>query len=388
VQCEEYCTLCFTLPGRPKTGKITLVHNVESALSPNLPPMDILFGKTAAMQAVRNKIERVAETDVPVLIQGESGTGKEICVQLLHALSLRSRGSLVKVSCPAIPHSLLETELFGYEKGAFTGAMSTKLGRVEQAHQGTLFLDEVGSLDLNVQSKLLQVLQDGTFVRVGGHDARSIATRLVSAANGDLRNQVEAGSFRLDFLFRINAVTINLPPLRERIADLPVLIDYFIEHYSRIFHHTPELLSKSAVRLMQNYHWPGNIRQLENLIRSYVLIGSEEALVAELMPEQPRGGITTEIDLSEPISLKNITRQATHDLERQIILKVLQANSWNRQKTAKWLQISYRSLLYKLSEAGMPEVPPRPLRVPSAKKADDGQMRQALSTPVPRTRIY
>jgi len=263
--------------------------------------------------------------------------------------------------------------------------MNTKLGRVEQAHNGTLFLDEVGSLDLNVQSKLLQVLQDGTFTRVGGRESRSIATRLVTAANGDLRNQVEAGTFRLDFLFRINAVTINLPPLRHRVADLPVLIDYFIDHYSKIFHHTPELLSKSAIRLMQSYHWPGNIRQLENLIRSYVLIGSEEALVAELMPEQPRGGITTEIDLNEPISLKNITRQATHDLERQIILKVLQANSWNRQKTAKWLQISYRSLLYKLSEAGMPEVPPRPLRVSTMKKPDDQTVRTALSTPIPRT---
>jgi two-component system, NtrC family, response regulator AtoC len=366
---------------------MTLVHNAESVSSLNLPPIDIVFGKTAAMHAARNKIERVAETDVPVLIQGESGTGKEICVQLLHALSLRSNGSLVKVSCPAIPHSLLETELFGYEKGAFTGAMSTKLGRVEQAHQGTLFLDEVGSLDLNVQSKLLQVLQDGTFVRVGGHESRSINTRLVSAANGDLRNQVDAGTFRLDFLFRINAVTINLPPLRERIADLPLLIDYFIDHYSRIFHHTPELLSKSAIRLMQNYHWPGNIRQLENLIRSYVLIGSEEALVAELMPEQPRNGITTDIDLSEPISLKNITRQATHDLERQIILKVLQANSWNRQKTAKWLQISYRSLLYKLSEAGMPEVPPRPLRGMS-KKPEDRQMRHTIPPTIARSRIY
>jgi two-component system response regulator AtoC len=386
VQEIAHCIILHFLA--PQDRKPTLVHNVESAASPNLPPMDVLFGKTAAMHAVRNKIERVAETDVPVLIQGESGTGKELCVQLLHALSLRSRGSLVKVSCPAIPHSLLETELFGYEKGAFTGAMNTKLGRVEQAHQGTLFLDEVGSLDLNVQSKLLQVLQDGTFTRVGGHESRSIATRLVTAANGDLRTQVEAGTFRLDFLFRINAVTINLPPLRQRIADLPVLIDYFIEHYSKIFHHAPELLSKSAMRLMQNYHWPGNIRQLENLVRSYVLIGSEEALVAELMPEQPRGGITTEIDLSEPISLKNITRQATHDLERQIILKVLQANSWNRQKTAKWLQISYRSLLYKLSEAGMPEVPPRPLRVSSIRKTDDRTVRTALSTPAPRTRLY
>jgi two-component system response regulator AtoC len=299
---------------------------------------------------------------------------------------MRAKGLLVKVSCPAIPHSLLETELFGYEKGAFTGAMTTKLGRVEQAHMGTLFLDEVGSLDLAVQSKLLQVLQDGTFVRVGGHEPRSITTRLVSAANTDLRGQVEDGTFRLDFLFRINAVTINLPPLRQRIADLPVLIDYFIAHYAKIFHQTPDLLSKSAVRLMQNYHWPGNIRQLENLIRSYVLIGSEEALVAELMPENPRGGITTEIDLSEPISLKNITKQATHDLERQIILKVLQANSWNRQKTAKWLQISYRSLLYKLSEVGMPEVPPRPIRVPNAaKKTDERTLRPALSS---RTRIY
>jgi two-component system response regulator AtoC len=282
----------------------------------------------------------------------------------------------------------LETELFGYEKGAFTGASTTKLGRVEQAHNGTLFLDEVGSLDLNVQSKLLQVLQDGTFVRVGGHESRSIATRLVSAANGDLRTQVENGTFRLDFLFRINAVTINLPPLRQRIADLPILIDYFIEHYSRIFRHTPELLSKSAMRLMQSYHWPGNIRQLENLIRSYVLIGSEDALVAELIPEQPRSGITAEIDLSEPVSLKNITRQATHDLERQIILKVLQANSWNRQKTAKWLQISYRSLLYKLSEAGMPEVPPRPLRSTSVKRTEGTALSSTAPAVPPRTRLY
>ncbi|WP_260703648.1 sigma-54 interaction domain-containing protein [Edaphobacter flagellatus] len=364
-----------------------MVQTAESATT-TLPPIDVLFGKTAAMQAVRNKIERVAETDVPVLIQGESGTGKELCVHLLHLLSQRARNSLVKVSCPAIPHSLIETELFGYEKGAFTGAMHTKLGRVEQAHNGTLFLDEVGSLDLNVQSKLLQVLQDGTFTRVGSHESRFIATRLVTAANGDLRTQVDSGTFRLDFLFRINAVTINLPPLRQRIQDLPVLIDYFIEHYSKIFHQTPDLLSKSAMRLMQNYQWPGNIRQLENLIRSYVLIGSEEALVAELMPDQPRNGVTAEIDLSEPISLKEITRKATHDLERQIILKVLQANSWNRQKTAKWLQISYRSLLYKLSEAGMPEVPPRPLRPTSIKRPEDQVARPAISAAVARTRLY
>ena len=249
----------------------------------------------------------MAETDViPVLIQGESGTGKELCVRLLHSLSMRARGGLVKVSCPAIPNSLLETELFGYERGAFTGAMTTKLGRVEQAHQGTLFLDEVGSLDLAVQAKLLQVLQDGTFVRVGGHEPRSIATRLVSASNGDLRNQVEDGTFRLDFLFRINAVTIILPRSASALLIFPILVDYYIDHLRYgTFKCTPELLSKKRhSRLMQNYHWPGNIRQLENLIRSYVLIGSEEALVAELMPDAPRGGIVTEIDISEPVPLK------------------------------------------------------------------------------------
>lgn len=340
------------------------VHHDENSVLFGLPPLDIIFGRTPAMHSVRNKLERIAETDVPVLIQGESGTGKELCVRLLHALSRRASGSLVKVSCPAIPASLLETELFGYEKGAFTGASGGKVGRLEQADLGTLFLDEVGSLDLGVQAKLLQVLQDGTYVRVGGQEPRSIDARVVTASNGDLKQQVEAGTFRLDFLFRINAVTINLPPLRQRIADLPILMDYYLDHYGKLFDRTPELISRSAMRMMQSYPWPGNIRQLENLIRSYVLIGSEEALLAEIMPESNRATaeIMPEIDITQPVALKSITKRATQNLERQIILKVLQANGWNRQKTAKWLQISYRSLLYKLSEAGMPEVPSRPLR--------------------------
>ncbi len=366
----------------PQVGK------EQSGVMAGMPPLDVIFGKTAAMQSVRTKLERIAETDVPVLIQGESGTGKELCVRLLHAISQRAGGSLVKVSCPAIPSALLETELFGYERGAFTGASSAKAGRLEQAHLGTLFLDEIGSLDLAVQAKLLQVLQDGTYVRVGGHEPRSIDARLVTASNGDLRQQVESGTFRLDFLFRINAVTINLPPLRQRVADLPILMDYYLEHYGKLFQRTPELISRSAIRMMQNYAWPGNIRQLENLIRSYVLIGSEEALLAEIMPESNRAGsnVVPEIDISEPVALKSITKRATQNLERQIILKVLQANGWNRQKTAKWLQISYRSLLYKLSEAGMPEVPSRPLRVHhgGAKSEAPGAVKAELN---PRQRV-
>ncbi len=335
-------------------GQPTLNPHAQLLASLNFPPLDLIFGRTPAMQAICQKLERVANTNVPVLLQGESGTGKEVCARLLHAFSMRSMDSLVKVSCPAIPNSLLETELFGYEKGAFTGAQSTKRGRVEQAHLGTLFLDEVGSLDLMVQSKLLQVLQDGTFVRVGGHTTRTIETRLVSVANRDLRSQVEDGSFRLDFLYRINAVTINLPPLRERAEDIPGLVDYFIEQHARTFRLSPPPLSRNAFELMQRYEWPGNIRQLENLIRSYVLIGNEETLAAEIMPQLlSSDGTMPDVDVSEPLSLKRVTKKATLDLERQIILKVLQANSGNRQKTAKWLQMSYRSLLYKLSELGI-----------------------------------
>lgn len=332
----------------------------------SLPPMDLIFGQSALMTVAREKLERIAETTVPVLLQGESGTGKDIFAKLLHARSSRAKAAWVKVTCPAIPHSLIESELFGYEKGAFTGAYTTKRGRVELAHQGTLFLDEVGSLDMSVQAKLLQVLQDGSFMRVGAQDSRRVNTRLVCAANGNLRRQTEDGSFRLDFFFRINAVTIDLPPLRQRTADLPVLIDYFLDLHSKAYRVKPKPLSRELTTMMQRYNWPGNIRQLENMIRSYVLIGNEESLAADLV-QSASAGIVPEIDLANPVSLKEITRAATRDLEREIILKVLRANGWSRQKTAKWLNISYRSLLYKLQESKASAHPGRP---PKPRPAD------------------
>jgi two-component system response regulator AtoC len=330
---------------------MTTVRFSEQETQFDLPPVDVIFGRTPEMQVIRRKLEMVAKTNVAVLVQGESGTGKELIARLIHGTSERTFGELVKVSCPAIPAGLIETELFGYEKGAFTGASSTKRGRLEQAHGGTLFLDEVGSLDIGVQSKLLQVLQDGSFMRVGGHDTRTIQTRVVSVANRDLRDQVADGTFRLDFLYRINAVTIQLPPLRQRTEDLAQLVDYLISHHAQMFRVTPAPLSRNALRLMQKYDWPGNIRQLDNLIRSYVLMGSEDTLISELVEEKKTStSAVADVDVTEPISLKVITKKATHDLERQIILKVLKANNWNRQKTAKWLKISYRSLLYKLNE--------------------------------------
>jgi two-component system response regulator AtoC len=329
-----------------------VVRAAESVNVCDLPPSEVVFGQTASMTLVRQTLERVADTNIPVLLQGESGTGKEIMAKLLHVRSCRAHCPLVKVNCPALPHSLIETELFGYEKGSFTGAYSTKRGRVEAAHMGTLFMDEIGSLDLSVQAKLLQLLQDGSFVRVGGQEPRKVDIRVVSAANRDLRSQTQDGTFRLDLFFRINAVSIELPPLRERTVDLPTLAKFFLGVYGRAFRCEPRPLSRNVMRLMQSYDWPGNIRQLENLLRSYVLIGSEEALESELLSASPIN-LTPHIDLAKSISLKQITKKATQDLEQQIILKVLQANGWSRQKTAKWLKISYRSLLYKLRDASL-----------------------------------
>lgn len=321
----------------------------------DLPPSDIIFGRSPGMAAARDKLERVADKAVPVLLQGESGTGKDVIAKLLHLQSSRAEGAWVKVTCPAIPHALVESELFGYEKGAFTGAYATKRGRVELAHMGTLFLDEVGSLDMAIQAKMLQVLQDGSFTRVGAQDWRKVNVRLICAANGSLRHQMEEGNFRLDFFFRINAVTIDLPPLRQRVQDLPALIDYFLAQHSKVYRQEPKPLSRDMMRMLERYHWPGNIRQLENLIRSYVLIGDEEAITADLLPAGP-AALIPEIDLAHPVSLKEITKGVVRDLEREVILKVLRANGWSRRKTAKWLNISYRSLLYKLQEAEIPRI--------------------------------
>jgi two-component system, NtrC family, response regulator AtoC len=322
-----------------RTNSLAAIHD--------LPPMDVIFGRSPRMNLIRATVERVADSDVPVLIQGESGTGKEIIAKLLHSRSHRAAAPWVKVICPAIPATLVEAELFGYEKGAFTGANTSKRGRVELADGGTLFLDEIGTLDPAAQAKLLQILQDGSFTRVGGHDAKRVDARIISAANGDLQKQLREGSLRLDFLVRINAITIDLPPLRNRAIDLSALVDYFMDRYSAEFRARPKPLSRYVQKMMQRFDWPGNIRQLENLIRSYVLIGNEETLANELL--RPAGDEPDlEIDLTKPLSLKELTKTATTELERRVIMEVLKANDWNRQKTARWLKMSYRSLLYKL----------------------------------------
>jgi len=334
----------------------TLTASPVSSLVQSLgeiPPDAIVFGRTEVMRALRDRLNRVAAANVPVLIQGESGTGKDIIARMIHGLSPWKTGPFVKVNCPAIPGTLLESELFGYEKGAFTGAYGAKPGRVELAHRGTLFLDEISELDSALQSKLLQLLQDGQFCRIGAQEDKKVEVRVVCATNRKLEEEIENGTFRQDLFYRINVVNLQLPPLRERRADIEDLVNYFLDYYNRKYNCRARALSPALMAVLQKYHWPGNVRELENLVKRYVILGNEEVISADLVERRPEH-LSPEINLDGPISLKKLTRQAVRELERKVILKVLQANHWNRKQAARALSISYRALLYKIREAGLP----------------------------------
>ena len=260
--------------------------SVNSLVQPlgEMPPDAIVFGRTEAMQAVRDRLTKLASANVPVLIQGESGTGKDIIARMIHAASPWRTGPWVKVNCPAIPGTLLESELFGYEKGAFTGAYGMKPGRVEMAHRGTLFLDEISELDMSLQSKLLQLLQDGQFCRIGAQEDKKVEVRVVCATNRKLEQEIENGTFRSDLFYRINVVNLHLPPLRERASDIPELVAYFLEYHNRKYNCRARALSSELMSQLRKYHWPGNIRELENLIKRYVILGNEEVISSDLTP--------------------------------------------------------------------------------------------------------
>src|SRR5215467_4901917 len=268
----------------------TLTANPVSSLTQSLgdiPPENIIFGRSDAMRSVRDRLNKVAGANVPVLIQGESGTGKDIIARMVHGLSPWKTGPYVKVNCPAIPGTLLESELFGYEKGAFTGAYGSKPGRVEMAHRGTLFLDEISELDLGLQSKLLQLLQDGQFCRIGAQEDKKVEVRVVCATNRKLETEIENGTFRQDLFYRINVVNLHLPPLRERAADIPDLVTYFLEYYNRKYNCRARPISGELMSTLRKYHWPGNIRELENLVKRYVILGNEEVIAGDLTPRAP-----------------------------------------------------------------------------------------------------
>ena len=367
----------------------------------------MLYGNSDCMTEVSDLIDRVSDTDVTVLIRGESGTGKELVARALHERSLRHHRPFVKVNCAALPTELLESELFGFERGAFTGAIQQKPGKFEFANHGTIFLDEIGDMSGPLQAKLLQVLQDGEFSRLGGHHDVQVDVRLITATNRDLETAVAGGEFREDLYFRLNVVTISLPPLRERRDEIPFLADHFLKKYAVQYNKPIAEISGDLSRQFMEYEWPGNIRQLENMIKRMVVLRSEAAIVAELRqpptgsgakshttsphatpashvpgaplypaapaipasaplprqgsiaasPTEPASSGTNSpavpMDANASVSLKDIARAAAREAERELILRMLTRTRWNRKEAAEHLGISYKALLYKIKENGL-----------------------------------
>jgi two-component system, NtrC family, response regulator AtoC len=319
-------------------------------------PVEALIGNSPAIHRINAQLQKAALTEVPVLITGESGTGKELAARLLHDLSSRRAHNFLKVSCPAIPRQLFESELFGHELGAFTEEVESLPDEGERTDKGTLFLDEIGELDLVLQPKLLRALQDFRVVRLGATRERAIDIRLICATSRDLEIEVAKGGFRKDLFYRINVLRIQMPALRERASDVSILMNQFIRIYSNRFGGSPAPPSSSFIKILESYHWPGNIRELENMAKRYVVLGGEEHVLSVMRhPEMLRSSIPDEIDLTTPLRVQ--TKRAVQHLERKIILGVLEAHKWNRRKTARSLDISYRTLLYKIKEVGLPVAP-------------------------------
>lgn len=327
----------------------------------------MLCGDDPKMKEVRDIIEQVADTDITILVRGESGTGKELVARALHRLSGRADRPFVKVNCAALPSELLESELFGFEKGAFTGAQRRKLGKFEFANHGTIFLDEISEMHPNLQAKLLQVLQDGEFSRLGGEADVRVDTRIIAATNRNLEKAVQEGSFREDLFYRLNVVTILLPPLRERRDAVPVLADFFLRKYNEQYRKSVKQLSPETLSVMMQYQWPGNVRELENIVKRIVVLGNEQAVISEIAEKVRPGqteGDTEEIELSSigldlsnggGVDLKAIAKRAAQIAEKRVIQRVLHQTRWNRKEAAERLQISYKALLYKMKEAGLSE---------------------------------
>jgi two-component system, NtrC family, response regulator AtoC len=339
-----------------------------------------LLGTGEKMREVRDLIARVADTDVTVLIRGESGTGKELVARAIHSSSPRRHRTFVKVNCAALPSELLESELFGFERGAFTGAIQHKPGKFEFAHEGTMFLDEISEMHPPLQSKLLQVLQDGEFARLGGRQDVHVDVRILAATNRDLDHAVAEGQFREDLFFRLNVVCITLPPLRQRRDEIPMLTARFMAHYAEHYNKPAIALANDTQRLFAEYGWPGNVRELENLLKRAVILGTDESIRRELAEAiggrnlapgpipalQPPGAESPHAAPAPPPvestssadrppaptgSLKDIARNAAREAERDLIYRTLQQTRWNRREAAEILGVSYKALLYKIKEA-------------------------------------
>ncbi|HKE11448.1 MAG TPA: sigma-54 dependent transcriptional regulator [Myxococcota bacterium] len=314
------------------------------------------------MQQIQKLLEQISDTDVTVLIQGESGSGKEIVARAAHQFSTRREHPFVKVNCAALPPDLLESELFGYERGAFTGAVSRKPGKFEVADGGTIFLDEIGEMSPALQAKLLQVLQDGRFTRLGGNEEVRVDVRVVCATNRDLEAMVQAGTFRKDLFFRLNVVSLRLPPLRERRDEIPTLVNTFLSRYSVRYGRSRPRLSQRLLRAFGRYPFPGNVRELENMIKRIVVLGNESSVLHDVLgPGESRGLGESAIqallaqleETAGELPLREVGARVALEVERHTIESVLLRTNWNRKQAARFLNVSYKTLLQKIRECGL-----------------------------------
>jgi transcriptional regulator with GAF, ATPase, and Fis domain len=310
------------------------------------------------MQRIKEIIDQIANTDVTVLIQGESGVGKEVVARSIHLNSFRRERPFVKVNCAALPQELLESELFGYEKGAFTGAYRQKQGRFELANGGTIFLDEISEMSLSLQGKLLQVLQDREFSRLGGKKDIRVDVRVLVATNKNIEEGIKNGRFREDLYYRLNVVNVMIPPLRERKEEIPVFVEYFLDKFGKKYGRKVPPLSDKAMKTLSEHPWVGNVRELENVIQRLIVLGSEETITEELTPATKEELIPERKKKMAPAkkiwpSLKEVHQEAIRKAESEMILKALEMTNWNRKKAADKLNISYKALLYKIKETSL-----------------------------------
>lgn len=316
-----------------------------------------IIGTSPQMQEIFKIISKIAPSPSTVLVWGESGTGKELVAYEIHRNSPRAAKPFIKINCAAIPATLIESEFFGYERGAFTGAVTSKPGRFELAHEGTLFLDEVAEMPLEMQVKLLRVLQEQEFERVGGVNTVKVNVRIIAATNKDLEGEVRAGRFREDLFYRLNVVPIQLPPLRERKEDMDSLVKFFLKEFNEKFKKSITAISPDAMVALKNYSWPGNIRQLEHALERMVLMSEGAILQFHDLPEEVAeafgGRVLGEGDFEEPTSFKEIVRKQTQTLERDLIEKALEETGGNITRTAEKLGLSRKGLQLKIKELGL-----------------------------------
>jgi len=338
------CRLAPIATARKEAREITLSPDTSFVISSD------------SMKAIAAQCELLARSDLPVLILGETGTGKEVLAQYMHKMSNCSNAPFLKVNCAAMPTDLLESELLGYEQGAFTGAVKSKPGKFELCDHGTIFLDEIGEMSPALQAKLLQVLQDGTFSRLGGRSTIKVNVRVIAATNIDIKTAIRDRRFREDLYYRINGFSVCLPPLRERKEEIPVLIRYFMQRMAQRYARRPVAMTERLLSVCMQYPWPGNLRELECFVKRFLVLADEEAMMSELAVGRfgspaPQHGDDAAGTPAE--GLKRMLSSIKGEAEAKVIAAALQENQWKRKKTAARLQISYKALLYKMKQYGI-----------------------------------